>query len=340
MLVTRTGRIVLLECKLWRNPQARREVVGQILDYAKELARWDYARLQAALADRLGKAENPLFTKVALTHQNLDEARFVDGVERTLREGRFLLLIAGDGIQQGARAIVEYLQEHATLRFSLGLVEVRGYRLPDGRMLIQPRILARTEIIERNVIVQMFRGQESLDTSPAAGRPTIEPSEMTDGDDSRIDNDQDRKFFDEFSKGLKFADPGQDTPVFRSRNSARAKIVASEIWVNAYRSKRDIGVQLRLKGAIGRAVYEALSGETSAIDAEFAERLPGNVGLDWFDEKDDISTIQAVWRGASNSASERDQLDWLARACVALVDTFRSRIQTALNTIADAQDRK
>lgn len=38
-LVTPKGLPVLVECKLWRNPEARREVVGQILDYAKELSR-------------------------------------------------------------------------------------------------------------------------------------------------------------------------------------------------------------------------------------------------------------------------------------------------------------
>ena len=31
------GHQVIVECKLWRNPQARREVVGQILDYARAL---------------------------------------------------------------------------------------------------------------------------------------------------------------------------------------------------------------------------------------------------------------------------------------------------------------
>src|ERR1700749_185485 len=39
-MVTPSGLPVLVECKLWRNPEARREVVTQILDYAKELSRW------------------------------------------------------------------------------------------------------------------------------------------------------------------------------------------------------------------------------------------------------------------------------------------------------------
>jgi RecB family endonuclease NucS len=46
VLIDERGRLVIVECKLWRNPQARREVVGQILDYARELARFSYDDLQ------------------------------------------------------------------------------------------------------------------------------------------------------------------------------------------------------------------------------------------------------------------------------------------------------
>ena len=36
------GLLTLVECKLWRNPEARRQVVGQILDYAQEISRWSF----------------------------------------------------------------------------------------------------------------------------------------------------------------------------------------------------------------------------------------------------------------------------------------------------------
>ena len=39
LLVTATGMPVAVECKLWRNAESRREVVGQILQYAKSLSR-------------------------------------------------------------------------------------------------------------------------------------------------------------------------------------------------------------------------------------------------------------------------------------------------------------
>jgi len=47
VFITANGNIVLAECKLWRNPQARREVVAQIMDYAQAMSTWGYAELNA-----------------------------------------------------------------------------------------------------------------------------------------------------------------------------------------------------------------------------------------------------------------------------------------------------
>ena len=49
--VTRTGRPVIVEAKLWRNPEARRKVIGQILDYARAVAlELRDARMRSGLA--------------------------------------------------------------------------------------------------------------------------------------------------------------------------------------------------------------------------------------------------------------------------------------------------
>jgi hypothetical protein len=58
LLVNPDGRLVVIEAKLWRNPQARREVVAQVLDYAKELSRWDYEDLQRAVSQNTGRKGN------------------------------------------------------------------------------------------------------------------------------------------------------------------------------------------------------------------------------------------------------------------------------------------
>ncbi len=42
LYVDSNGVLTIVECKLIRNHQATREVLGQILDYAKEIVKYDY----------------------------------------------------------------------------------------------------------------------------------------------------------------------------------------------------------------------------------------------------------------------------------------------------------
>src|SRR6202043_1333726 len=89
---------------------------------------------------------------VRKSDSNVDEVQFNDALTSNLRRGRFLLLIVGDGIREGVEAIAEYLQVHAGLHFSLGLVELPIYFMPNGDRLVVPRVLARTTIVTRNVV--------------------------------------------------------------------------------------------------------------------------------------------------------------------------------------------
>jgi hypothetical protein len=150
LFVNKQGLLTIVECKLWRNPEARRSVVGQILDYAQEIHRYDFdelnRRIQKARKDGKG-----LFDIAAEKSEDLDEAGFVDAVSRNLRLGRFLLLVVGDGIREDVENISSYLQDHATLNFCFGLVEQAIYQFEEG-YFVQPRLLAKTVEIERAVI--------------------------------------------------------------------------------------------------------------------------------------------------------------------------------------------
>ena len=151
LYVNPAGRLTLAEFKLWRNPQARREVIGQILDYAKEFASWGYEDLQREVSKTMGRAGNVLFELIRSAFPDADEAEFVDHVTRHLRRGEFLLLIVGDGIREDVENIVEFVQRHSGLHFNLALVEAAVYRDGAGRRIVQPRVLARTEIVRRIV---------------------------------------------------------------------------------------------------------------------------------------------------------------------------------------------
>ena len=152
LYVNHLGRLTLAEFKLWRNPQARREVIGQILDYAKDLASWGYEDLQTRVSLATGRKGNALYDLVREHHPDTDEAEFVDTVTRHLRRGEFLLLIVGDGIQEGAANIVDFVQRHSGLHFNLALVEAALYRDGANRLIVQPRVLAQTEIVQRFVV--------------------------------------------------------------------------------------------------------------------------------------------------------------------------------------------
>lgn len=190
------GRLILAEFKLWRNPQARREVIGQILDYAKELASWDYEDLQSAVAKNTKRSGNAVYEIVHATETSLIEHEFVDRVTRHLKRGEFLLLIVGDGIREGVEDIVDFVQSYSGLHFKLALVEAAMYRDSDDRLIVQPRVLARTEIVQRFV----------LETEPL-----VEESEDGGANQSEYD-EENLRFWTAVLRNYKLQDSSMDMP--------------------------------------------------------------------------------------------------------------------------------
>ena len=152
LFINPTGLLTLVECKLWKNPEARREVVGQILDYATEMSRWSYEQLEQAVRKSPVKTTSSLFKLAVSNAEDIDERDFVDSVSRNLRRGRFLLLIVGDGIRENVEHIADFLQKYAHLNFGFALVEFGIFKLPDhlgSSYLVQPRLVTQTVEIER-----------------------------------------------------------------------------------------------------------------------------------------------------------------------------------------------
>ena len=88
-------RFVIVEDKLYRNPEAHRDVLGQVLDYAKELHKADVESLSKLLGDdhKAWLAANE------------------DLVAQALRESDFLLLVCGDQIRPRLVNYVQYFKK-------------------------------------------------------------------------------------------------------------------------------------------------------------------------------------------------------------------------------------
>ncbi len=168
LYVTPEGYLVLAECKLWRNPESRRKVIAQIMDYAKDFAGWDYDDLMMAINQaNKTKLDNPLYEAVTNESDVIDEIAFVDQVSKNLRLGRHMLLIVGDGIQENMESLTEHVQKHMGLHFTLGLIEIGLFEFEDKGMMVIPRVIARTTLLERAVIRIEQSGTDIQVSEPA-----------------------------------------------------------------------------------------------------------------------------------------------------------------------------
>lgn len=154
LFISSDGYLTIVETKLWRNPEAKREVVGQIIDYAKDLTNWTFDKLNSEVKNR--NVENKGIIEAIQEFEELDEeyeAKLIDNIERNLKRGRFLLLIVGDGIRESVEDMVDYLSNSAQLLFTLGLVELQVYKAtPDESYIVVPNLITRTKEITRAVI--------------------------------------------------------------------------------------------------------------------------------------------------------------------------------------------
>lgn len=157
LFIAPNGRITIVEAKLWRNPQAIREVVAQILDYATRISCWSYEEFERRVQSK-SRVNSSLYEYVC---NNCDEelepdseAVFIDSVQASLSNGRFQLLIVGDGIRENLESMVDSLHTHPQKQFSFGLLELQVFR--DSRLkdkfLVVPRLSLKTTEVIRGIV--------------------------------------------------------------------------------------------------------------------------------------------------------------------------------------------
>lgn len=175
LYVNADGLLTIVETKLWRNPQSRREAVAQIINYAAVLSKATYEQLSQAVDETTESKKDLLVEAARSSVTSFDEQRFHDGLSQNLRHGRFLLLIIGDGIREDVDDMAEFLSRQPNLGFTLRLIEMAMYRLAKETtkaILVQPQIIARTREIVR-AIVKVEGSNVVVDTPPEPVKEAI-----------------------------------------------------------------------------------------------------------------------------------------------------------------------
>ncbi len=145
LLVDQAGVLTLLECKLAQNAESRRDVIGQIIEYAANAkTAWGEGRLRD-LANSYwlsrGRALNDVL-KEAFELEDLEG--FWSTVESNLEQGNSRLIVAGDEIRPEVRRMLEYLNEEMQHVEVLGL-ELRCYGSAEDRVVLVPTIIGQTQ---------------------------------------------------------------------------------------------------------------------------------------------------------------------------------------------------
>lgn len=328
LYVTRTGQVVLVETKLWRNAEARREVVAQILDYAKELSTWSYEDLsrEAAVASKGGPGY--LLEAVRAFHPDLDEVAFIDGINRSLAAGDFILVIAGDGIRTGAEALVSFLERYGHLRFHFALIEVATFRTLDGALMLQPRVLAKTELLTRSVLIVQHGGQvQSLSSEDG---DALKQTEMVAAKNAEVAANW-AQFWSEYLAVLCLDDQQQAPPAKPAKTTNIFLYLPpgpSYAWISAYvaQSQGSAGVFL----TFGRALSEGPEWFDRLYEQreEIEKVLPGLIWEKQADGKVYVQCPPVKVGSLVNQETRQRVITYLAQQTNAMVNVFRHRLDS------------
>ncbi|MEM2917553.1 MAG: hypothetical protein QXN63_04280 [Candidatus Bathyarchaeia archaeon] len=128
------GDIAIIECKLAANPEVKRKVIGQILEYAAYLWGMSYEEIDARIQKLKGKSLADLVAEGVAGEW--DEEQFREGVKRTLETGSFILIIVVDTINEELRRIIRYLNECSKSAFSLHALEMKRFQVDQLEILV------------------------------------------------------------------------------------------------------------------------------------------------------------------------------------------------------------
>jgi len=104
LYVSQSGYPVIVETKLWRNPESKREVVAQVLDLAFAFSKWGFDQVEEHTkhftSSIYGKEiDLKKLLETEFGDAEIDYEGFRENLDKNLRFGRFLVAVVGDRIR-------------------------------------------------------------------------------------------------------------------------------------------------------------------------------------------------------------------------------------------------
>jgi hypothetical protein len=134
LLSTRTRFRPFVEVRRSGDTRLRREVVGQMLDYAANAsAYWDAGLLRSGFESRFDSTKAADDELAAFIEEELEPSEFWEAVAANLKKRRLRLVFVADRIPAELRSIVEFLNEQLELTEVIA-VDVKQYTEPQAEL--------------------------------------------------------------------------------------------------------------------------------------------------------------------------------------------------------------
>ena len=139
----------LVEVKRSSDTRIRREVVGQMLDYAANgVVYWPLEQLREMFARQSERdGQDPDLVIAELAGEETDVEEFWTRVEENLRAGRVRMVFVSDDIPRELRRVVEFLNGQMNPAEVIA-IEVKQYVGADGTRTLVPRVIGQTAEVE------------------------------------------------------------------------------------------------------------------------------------------------------------------------------------------------
>jgi hypothetical protein len=149
LYVDQRGILTLVETKLFQNPESRREVIGQIIEYAANAIEfWGEGAARQKATEFWSNCDPPRDLDEVLKEEfggELDTEDFWRLVEENLGSGRIRLIVATDELRPEIRRMIEYLNTEMQNAEVLGL-ELRCYGDDKKSLVLVPRLVGQTQL--------------------------------------------------------------------------------------------------------------------------------------------------------------------------------------------------
>lgn len=181
LLLSSQGRVAVVETKLATNPELRRRVLAQALDYLTHLA--------DSFEDSMPEIPKD---------ENGEPVADREDIRESVAQGDMLVIIASDQVDpRAAKLSSTLLSDHLVKQWDLALIDVALYRPvsdPPGRFIIVPHLRNLIESEPRQVVRVIVEGE-----TPSA-RVEIERITGDEGTSARQKWDE-KRFFDNLEAG-------------------------------------------------------------------------------------------------------------------------------------------